>query len=559
MTATVHQIRSGAYYDSVVLMQIQRALAELPGIFDAGAVMATPANCDLLAQSDLLPPDVKAGPDDLLLVVRAEDEQQARTALEQVDDLIARRRSAVPGETFRPRSLESALRSFPDAAWVLISVPGEYAAGVARQALEFDRHVFLYSDNVTLEDELELKGRAAEKGLLVMGPDCGTAIVNGVGLGFANRVRWGVIGLLAASGTGLQAVASQVHNLGAGISQAVGTGGRDLSAAVAGATALPALDLLRRDPETKVLVLISKPPDPIVAANLLGAALRCDKPVVVCFLGYAPPAPQLGNLHFAVSLDQAAELAVLLAQESQPESEPHPALDPHRRYLRGLFSGGTLAAEALRGLALGLNPLHSNLKAPGVEPLAELHSSQAHTVIDLGEDEYTIGRPHPMLDNNLRLRRLAQESQDHETALILLDVVLGDGAHPDPAAELAPAIEAACQQGPKVAVLLIGTDEDPQGKNDQAERLRNAGAQIFEHTAEAVSYILTRLTPEPRQPGIETPLELLTTPLSAINVGLEMFTSSLHEQGASVVHVDWRPPAGGNAKLQGILERMKGK
>src|SRR5690606_17820983 len=300
MAVTRHEVRSGAYFDSVVLMQLQKALAELPGVRDAGVVMATPANCELLTASGFALETIAAGPDDLLIMVTAGDEGAATGAIAQVDELLRRRRSATATQSFRPRSLATAAQQLPAARWVLVSVPGRYAAAVAEEALDLGRHVFLYRDNVTLEDEVRLKQKARARGLLLMGPDCGTAIVNGVGLGFANRVRRGPVGLVAASGTGLQAVTVALHNQGAGISQALGTGGRDLKAEVGGVSTLQALDLLGRDPQTEVVVLVSKPPDPAVARQVLGAALHAGKPVVVCYLGYAPPARRLGNLYFAV-------------------------------------------------------------------------------------------------------------------------------------------------------------------------------------------------------------------------------------------------------------------
>ncbi|NLF66394.1 MAG: hypothetical protein GX579_17510, partial [Chloroflexi bacterium] len=253
MAVTRHEVRSGAYFDSVVLMQLQKALAELPGVRDAGVVMATPANCELLTASGFALETITAGPDDLLIMVTADDEGTATGAIAQVDELLRRRRSADVAQSFRPRSLATAAQQLPAARWVLVSVPGRYAASVAKEALELGKHVFLYSDNVPLEDEVRLKQKAREKGLLLMGPDCGTAIVNGVGLGFANRVRRGPIGLVAASGTGLQAVAVAIHNQGGGVSQALGTGGRDLKAEVGGISTLQALDLLRRDPQTEVV------------------------------------------------------------------------------------------------------------------------------------------------------------------------------------------------------------------------------------------------------------------------------------------------------------------
>ncbi|HYX24736.1 MAG TPA: protein FdrA, partial [Thermoanaerobaculia bacterium] len=310
MSSTVRvAVRPGAYYDSVVLMQLQRALSTLPGVVDAGVVMATPANREILAASGLTSSgEIEAGPHDLLIAVKAESEEVAAEALARVDSLLQVRRGSGEQE-FRPRSLASALKLLPEARWVLVSVPGPYAAGVADEALDHGRNVFLYSDNVPIEQEVALKRKALAKGLLVMGPDCGTAIIGGTGLGFANRVRQGNVGLIGASGTGLQAVTSHLHHLGAGVSQAIGTGGRDLSAAVGGITARQALDLLGRDPETRVIVLISKPPAPEVAARLLSAAQATGKPVVVNFLGLVPPLRRLGSIRFAASLSETAELA----------------------------------------------------------------------------------------------------------------------------------------------------------------------------------------------------------------------------------------------------------
>ena len=280
MTVTEVEIRFGAYYDSVILMQLQRSLAQLPGVLDAGVIMGTKANKELLAQSNLLSPEIDAAvADDLVIVVKGEDKASAKGAIEQVDDLLKARRRAGGDEDYRPKSLETAAQMLPEAQWVLISVPGRYAAGVARQSLKLGKHVFLFSDNVSLEDEIELKGLAANKGLLVMGPDCGTAIVNGIGLGFANQVRQGPIGIVAASGTGLQQVTSRIHQLGSGITQAFGTGGRDLSEEVGAVTARQGLDLLSRDPDTEIIVLISKPPSAWVADDLVQMVRGAGKPV----------------------------------------------------------------------------------------------------------------------------------------------------------------------------------------------------------------------------------------------------------------------------------------
>src|SRR5215207_8476257 len=384
MTVTKWNVRAGAYYDSVVLMQLQRGLLELSGVVDAGVVMATQANRDLLAANNLLPDSISANPDDLLIVVKAEAEDSAMDAIGKVDELLARRKSSAVSQDFRPRSLSGAIKQLPEANWVLISVPGRYAAGVAREALDLGKHVFLYSDNVSLEDEIALKTTAREKGLLVMGPDCGTAIINGVGLGFANHIRRGIIGVVGASGTGTQAVTVQVHNLGGGISHAIGTGGRDLKSEVGAITALQALDLLARDPETNIIVLISKPPSSEVATNLLSAAQSTGKPVVVDFIGYPPPARRLDNLHFATSLGEAASLAVDIRNQISREEIPQkPPREMSTLYVRGLFSGGTLAYETMLGLQATLSPLYSNAPISDNQILRDPLHSEHHTIIDL--------------------------------------------------------------------------------------------------------------------------------------------------------------------------------
>jgi len=576
MPITRGEIRSGAYYDSVILMQLQRALAGLPGVIDAGVIMGTDANKELLEQSDLLVPEVQAaGADDMLIVVKAEGDEAVQTALTSIDELLAARRSSGVDEEFLPKSMETAIQMLPEAGWVLVSVPGRYAAGVSRQALDFGKHVFLYSDNVTTMDEIRLKSIAAEKGLLVMGPDCGTAIINGVGLGFANKVRRGTIGLVAGSGTGLQQVTARIHQFGGGITHALGTGGRDLSEQIGAVTAHQGLALLSRDPDTEVIVLVSKPPAKSVADDLVKAARSAGKPVVVDFIGYATAQRQVDNIYFATSFDDAARLAVQLAKDTgehqEIESFDLDRFTSGQRYLRGLFSGGTLAYEALLVLEGYLPEVYSNVPLDKKYRLPDSLVSKEHTILDLGEDEFTVGRLHPMMDNDLRIRRLEMEANDPQVAVLLIDLVLGYGAHPDPASELAPAIQAAISRAEKagryieVVAVASGTDEDPQDLNAQIRQLEESGVKVFTSNDEAAIYagrLAAALNQEPTEQIKQlkdVDLSALTKPMAAINVGLESFTESLAAQEARVIQVDWRPPAGGNEQLMGILERMKGK
>src|SRR5216683_1369955 len=349
--SSVSSVRRNAYVDSVTLLQVSADMMGLTGVRDAALVMASELNRQLLSDSGMLVGDAPtAGPNDLIIAVRATDDAFAAMALQQAEALLAgRRRGSPAGEATSspPRSLRSAHRADPEANLALISVPGQYAAGEARQALADGLHVFLFSDNVSIEDEIELKRIAREKELLVMGPDCGTAILNGVGLGFANVVRRGRIGLIGASGTGIQEVTSLLHQAGEGISHAIGTGGRDMYAAVGGVSTLHALDLLRDDPQTQQIVLVAKPSAPEVAEHVLQKAAQTGKPVVACLLGadlQPPPGVQLAH-----NLYQAARLA------ASPESSwsgvtPADLARTHFRaeqhQVRGLFCGGTLCEEA---------------------------------------------------------------------------------------------------------------------------------------------------------------------------------------------------------------------
>jgi len=572
MTVIKSEIRSGTYYDSAVLMQLQRSMSQLEGVLDAGVVMGTEENKEILAHIDLVNAEVSgAKPDDMVIVIRAESEAAALDAIGKVDELLTRKKSTVD-QDYRPKSLDGAADMLPDASWVLISVAGRFAAAVARKALELGKHVFLFSDNVSVEDEISLKKTAAEKGLLVMGPDCGTAMISGIGLGFANKIRKGPVGVVAAAGTGLQQVTTRIHQLGSGITHGIGTGGRDLKDPVGAATFLMALDVLARDPATKVITLVSKPPAPQVAEKVIRKARQINKPVVINFIARKPTTRQEGNLWFATGMDDAAALSVQLAQ-NPPEivSTAKLPLDKFakgQRYFRGLFSGGTLAYEAQFLLEGYIGRVWANAPINKENKLKDSLKSEENCIVDLGEDEFTVGRLHPMMDNEMRIRRLLEESRDPDVAVIMLDVVIGFGSHPDPASEIAPAIVKAKQEAEKagryleVVVVATGTDEDPQNLDNQVAQLRAAGAWVSSSNEEVVNYagtILRAINQPAEEAFIFKPVDLdtLSRKLEAINVGLESFAENLQAQETPVVHVDWRPPAGGNEKLANILERMK--
>jgi FdrA protein len=478
-------VRRNTYVDSVSLLQVSAELLSVSGVLDAALVMATDLNRQVLHDAGLLVDDAQtAGPNDLVIAVRATDDSIASSAVEQAGALLADRRgtTGANGNTAREqtRSLRSAHRADPEANLAVISVPGRFAASEARQALADGLHVFLFSDNVPIEDEVDLKLQGRGRGLLVMGPDCGTSILNGIGLGFANVVRRGRIGLVGASGTGLQEVTSLLHQAGEGISHAIGTGGRDLHAAVGGITTLMALELLRDDAGTEVIVLVSKPPEKFVAERILKAAAETGKPVVACLLNSqaAPP----NGVRMASNLYQAARLAASTAASwagLTPEDVPRPRLREGQVHVRGLFCGGTLCEEAVAAMQGG--------------------GRVQHEFVDFGDDQYTQGRAHPMIDPTLRNHAIVEAGADPRVAVLLLDVILGLGSHADPAGATVPAVREALARaeagGRQLAVIahVVGTDRDPQGLAQQEATLRSAGVHVLGsnyHAAVAASLIV---------------------------------------------------------------------
>ncbi len=513
-------LKRNTYYDSITLMSVAQAVKDLPGVEDVGAVMATEANRELLHNSALLPVTFLAeqqpppGPEDLLIVIRAMDELHAKEALAVAEERLTsrvKRTTSSDMTTLPVRSLEMALRCDETANLAVISVAGEYAWLEAEQALRQGLHVFLFSDNVPVEQEQRLKALAVSKGLLLMGPDCGTAIINGVGLGFSNVVPRGSIGIVGASGTGMQQIICLIAAAGQGISQAIGTGGRDLSEAIGGVMMRSGLDLLANDPQTEIIVLVSKPPAERVAREVLAAA-QIDKPVVAVFLGAALEqfAEVAGRAHLAWTLTEGAERAVSLVggyshrvpgrydlyKDKDRLLEAYTQLAFSRqtlrqRFIRALYSGGTLCDEAMLLLSERLGTITSNIPLRPEWALAASETFHGHTALDLGSDEFTRGRPHPMIDPTLRLHYLSRAAEDPETAVILLDIVLGFCSHPDPAAVYAPAITqarakaTAAGRSLPVIVSLCGTEGDLQRLSTQRIALEGAGAFVYESNVAA--------------------------------------------------------------------------
>jgi FdrA protein len=503
------RLKPGLYQDSVRLMRLSSELSAVPGVTRATVAMATDANLRMLSDAGMLTPELtEARANDLMIAVDAADDETAQVALSRAEELLAQASRPRPtgGTGPRPsRTVRSAVASLGGAEMAVISVAGEFAALEAAHALESDLNVLLFSDNVSVEDERDLKRAAFRQRRLLMGPGAGTAILDGVALGFANRVRRGPIGVVAGSGTGLQEVTVLVHRGGSGISQAIGTGGRDLTEAVGGLMTRLGLQLLTDDPETRVIVMLSKPPQRAVADQVLAVARESGKPVVVGFLGGEPTTVQGANLSFAGTLEEAALRALQCldggtadvfapppgALEAAAAAEAARLTGP-AKYIRGLYSGGSLCDESLLILRRShLGPIRSNAGSDLSLRLADAWRSEGHTLVDLGEEEFTRGRPHPMIDPRVRQERLLTEAADPETAVVLLDVVIGYGSHDDPASALASTIatarQAAAADGRYVAVVahVCGTDLDPQGLARQEETLRGVGALVAPTNAQA--------------------------------------------------------------------------
>jgi FdrA protein len=489
----------GAYRDSLLLLGATRSMQDSDDVSWASAAMATPAVvADLKGRG--FPPASLADADAnaLVLAVEADGDPAARQALDRGQALLFTEAdgdrdggggpAGAPGRSGRPdpRTVGEAARLLPAANVAVVSVPGPYAAMAAHSALTAGLHVLLFSDNVPVSDEVALKRRASRLGRLVMGPGAGTAMLGGVGLGFANAVGSGPVGVVAAAGTGAQEVMTLLDRWDVGVSQVIGVGGRDLSADVGGLMARDAVRALDADPGTEVILLVSKPPDENVARAVIGASRAT--PVVAACVGMSAPDGRLAGAPLAATLEGGA----LLVAEILGRPVPRPgAAAPGaiartgagRTAVRGFFTGGTLCYEAQVILSESLGPVYSNIPLrPGLGLPAP---AGAHVCLDLGEEEYTKGRPHPMIDPAARREILREQALGPDIAAVLLDVVIGFGSHPDPAGEIAGTCADIAASGAAVVCYVLGARADRQGLDRQRATLAEAGAIVTDSAAQA--------------------------------------------------------------------------
>lgn len=569
------------YQDSINLMLLTNTINDLDGVTMSQIMMGTDANKDILNNTGLLTPEAEAAsPNDMMIVVDSEDEQIMEEVLPAIDTFLADL-SAKGDDKEKPAaaSWQEALTALPDANVALFSIPGEYGAAEMEKALKNGLHVFSFTDNVAIEDEVRLKKLAHEKGLLMMGPDCGTGIISSIPIAFTNVVSPGNIGVVGASGTGIQEVTTIIDRLGGGVVHAIGTGGRDLSDKVGAITVKDAIVALENHEPTDVICVISKPPAKEVRDEVVQLLQSISKPVVAIFLGEKPEAHE-GKVYLAHTLEETAQIAVDLANEEAVKRNYFTKLDKPNvstldkdKVVKGLYSGGTLAAEAGMLISEALN-LEGLVKQEGYI----LHS-HGYDVIDLGDDIYTQGKPHPMIDPEVRIQKIEKYAEDEQTGIILFDVVLGYGAHEDMVGALLPAIEAA-QTKAKTAggdlyfvATVCGTTKDPQNYQDAVDRLKAAGVYVAESNAKAVQLALLLKGVEMSEADkavedytgttIDVPtvseqvMELLTTKPRIINVGLQSFNESILKYGGQTEQFNWRPRASGNKKMIRILDALE--
>ena len=506
------EIRKNAYYDSVTLMLISNEVKKLEGVEEALVGMGTDLNCEIAHNIGLATPEFETvTANDLFVAVQCREESTFESARKKMEELLNKKSETKDADYYTP-SLEGAMKIDSEINMAVISVPGKYAADVAESCLDRDINVMLFSDNVTMEEERVLKEYAYQKGLLVMGPDCGTAIINHVPLAFANVVRSGDIGIVAASGTGTQEVSSIIDQLGGGVSQVIGTGGRDLKKEIGGLMMKQGLCALTKDPKTRVITLISKPPAKEIASQILTQAAEAGKPVVVCFIGGDRKEIEAFGLTASISLEDAARKAVALSRgepvvdyiEFDMGSEAARKLakkeasrmSKDQRFVRGFYTGGTLCDEAMKLMLPKLKHIYSNIPLQPEDKLEDAKNGKScqHTFLDFGDDEFTVGRPHPMIDPSLRAERVRIEGGDPECAIIMVDCVIGYGSHENPAKDLSEAIlrakESAKSEGRQLLVIasVCGTEGDPQSLSKTRMLLQEAGALVFPSNAQATRF-----------------------------------------------------------------------
>lgn len=573
-------VKKGSYHDSVVLMLLTNHISAMQGVNKVSIMMATPANKDIFKQSGLDTEELLAAGANDMVVVADIDNENTMNIIENEIDAYFKKQNTKNQQTESVKSWDKALEKMPNADMAVISIAGAYAALEANRALDEGMNVFMFSDNVTIDDEKKLKQKAHEKGLVVMGPDCGTGIIQSVPIAFTNKVNSGKIGIIGASGTGIQELTTIIDRLGEGVKNAIGTGGRDLSSEIGGITMMDTINAMEQDDSIKVMIVISKPPAKAVREMISNRLSAFKKPVVTLFLGEKPEYHEQGFYH-AYTLDEAARLAVNLVRNEDINTcvvsaeTPENAFDKsENKTIKAYYSGGTLAGEAAMLIKDALN-----LDTPPEKAEGFMLKHGGHIVVDLGDDVYTQGKPHPMIDPAKRIECMKEAIDDSSTGVILFDIMLGYGSHEDMAGALLPTInelkQKAENEGRKLFFIatVCGTRHDYQGYDEAVNKLKNAGVIVCE-TNKLASQMAIRAIgldfSEPEKeirakqavdvqitPASDKLLKMLSEKPRIINIGLKSFAEVADEFGCQVVQFDWTPPAGGNVEMIKTLDFLR--
>lgn len=573
-------VKKGSYHDSVVLMLLTNHISAMQGVNKVSIMMATPANKDIFKQSGLDTEELLAASANDMVVVADIENETIMDTIETEIDAYFKKQNTQTQQTESVKSWDKALEKMPNADMAVISIAGAYAALEANRALDEGMNVFMFSDNVTIEDEKQLKQKAHDKGLVVMGPDCGTGIIQSVPIAFTNKVNSGKIGIIGASGTGIQELTTIIDRLGEGVKNAIGTGGRDLSSEIGGITMMDTINAMEQDDSIKVMIIISKPPAKAVREMISNRLSAFKKPVVTLFLGEKPEYHEKGFYH-AYTLDEAARLAVNLVRDEDINScvvsadTPENAFDKsENKTIKAYYSGGTLAGEAAMLIKDALN-----LDTPPEKAEGFMLKHGGHIVVDLGDDVYTQGKPHPMIDPAKRIECMQEATDDSSTGVILFDIMLGYGSHEDMAGALLPTInelkQKAENEGRKLFFIatVCGTRHDYQGYDEAVNKLKNAGVIVCE-TNKLASQMAIRAIgldfAEPKKeirakqsvdvnitPASDKLLKMLSEKPRIINIGLKSFAEVADEFGCEVVQFDWTPPAGGNVEMIKTLDFLR--
>ena len=494
------KIEKNRYIDSLETLFATTVLNDQPGIEMGYIGMCNSTFRDVITDIGLMTDEIAAcSENDYVIVAEAESQEAFDLAVAEVDKSMETKDSGQ--ETAEYDTTDAALAAHPEVNLVQIAVPGDCALEEAKKALNAGKHICVFSNNVPFEDEREMKELAREKGLLCMGPDCGVANINGSALVLSSINNRGPFGIVGASGTGIQHVAAILHEAGSGVTQTIGVGGNDLKDPIGGISMLMGLDALEHDPETKYIIVISRKPGEKTLPVICDKLKSLSKPCVVLFMGCEREIVEATGSVWAENLDDCGIKALQLigvdyslGTEEELDAIAREAVEgmaPEQKYVRGGYSGGTYMDEAMHAMYGEIGDVWSNCPLNPDYQLKDSYQSVENTVIDYGEEEFTLGRPHPAIDPSIRKPAVLREASDPKVAVICLDFILTPPGHPDPAGYLVEDIkkaqEMAAERGGKLVFIasVLGTTADFQNIRVQEQELRDAGVIVCTSNARA--------------------------------------------------------------------------